>query len=109
MEELIGTQKPTHRIPDPAQAIATLEGVVPGLVALRREEPAVFGWEAAEVAVGTRLPSDFKALAEWYPAFELDDFLGVFVPRPGEWLDLAPTVTRAEELITTAPEDAPRG
>ncbi|MEU6243375.1 hypothetical protein [Streptomyces sp. NPDC047024] len=84
MEELIGTQKPTHRILDPAQAIATLEGVVPGLVALRREEPAVFGWEAVEVAIGTRLPSDFKALAEWYPAFELDDFLGVFVPRPGE-------------------------
>ncbi|MGV9337324.1 hypothetical protein [Streptomyces sp. NPDC003688] len=44
MEELMGTQKPAHRILGPDEAIAVLEGVVPGLVALRRSEPAVFDW-----------------------------------------------------------------
>ncbi|WP_406083604.1 hypothetical protein [Streptomyces virginiae] len=84
MEELIGTQKPVRRILGPDEAIAVLERVVPGLVELRRQEPAVFDWQAVEEGLGTALRSDFKALAEWYPAFELDDFLGVFTPWPGE-------------------------
>ncbi|MEU4150704.1 hypothetical protein [Streptomyces sp. NPDC026659] len=111
MEELMGTQKPAHRILGPDEAIAVLEGVVPGLVALRRSEPAVFDWKAVEEALGTRLPSDFKALAEWYPAFELDDFLGVFLPWPGEEGDWAgegdgpysdyPADLRPPELVPT--------
>ncbi|MET9670607.1 hypothetical protein ABZY19_35465 [Streptomyces sp. NPDC006475] len=84
MEELIGTQRPVRRILGPAEAIAVLEHAVPGLVELRRQEPAVFDWRAVEEGLGTALPSDFKALAEWYPAFELDDFLGIFTPWPGE-------------------------
>ncbi|MGW6984117.1 hypothetical protein ACWGE1_32525 [Streptomyces sp. NPDC054932] len=84
MEELIGTQKPVRRILDPDEAIAVLERTVPGLVELRRQEPAVFDWKAVEERLGTALPSDFKSLAEWYPAFGLDDFLGVCTPWPGE-------------------------
>lgn len=84
MEELIGTQKPVRRILDPDEAIAALERVVPGLVELRRRERAVFDWHAVEERIGTALPSDFKALTEWYPAFELDDFLGLSAPLPGE-------------------------
>ncbi|MGE7384773.1 hypothetical protein ACQKM2_04610 [Streptomyces sp. NPDC004126] len=84
MEELIGTQKPLHRILGPDEAIAVLEGSVPNLVELRRKQPAAFDWSAVEEGLETALPSDFKSLAEWYPAFELDDFLGVFVPWPGE-------------------------
>ncbi|MFE0604953.1 hypothetical protein ACFW2T_25665 [Streptomyces sp. NPDC058892] len=84
MEELIGTQRPTHRMLDPAGAMAALERAVPGLVALRRQKPADFDWRAIEAEVGRGLPSDFKSLSEWYPAFGLDDFLSVQLPSPGE-------------------------
>ncbi|MFI5666609.1 hypothetical protein [Streptomyces sp. NPDC051704] len=84
MEELMGTQRPVRRIVRPDEAIALLERAVPGLAALRRQDPAVFDWRAVEAAIGTALPSDFKSLAEWYPAFELDEFLGVCTPLPGE-------------------------
>jgi hypothetical protein len=84
VEELIGTQKPVRRIPGPDEAIPVLERTVPGLVELRRQKPAVFDWRAVEESLGTALPSDFKSLAEWYPAFDLDDFLRVIVPWPGE-------------------------
>ncbi|MFI8365173.1 hypothetical protein ACIGD1_34100 [Streptomyces sp. NPDC085612] len=89
MEELIGTQRPAHRILDRAEAMAVLERTVPGLVALRRQKPAVFDWHAIEDEAGRALPSDFKALAEWYPAFGLDDFLHIMLPWPGEEADSA--------------------
>ncbi|MFI8388003.1 hypothetical protein [Streptomyces sp. NPDC085540] len=115
-EELIGTQKPVHRIPGPGEAIAVLERVVPGLVGIRRQEPAVYDWRAVEERLGTALPSDFKSLAEWYPAFELDDFLGLCVPWPGRegrWAkgrekeleggeDAGPTELRPAELASTS-------
>lgn len=75
VEELIGTQRPARRILAPDEAMAVLEHVVPGLVTLRRQRPAVFDWGAIEEEAGRTLPSDFKSLAEWYPAFGLDDFL----------------------------------
>ncbi|MGW6842076.1 hypothetical protein [Streptomyces sp. NPDC054958] len=84
MEELIGTQRPVRRILDPDEAIAVLERAVPGLVDRRRREPATFDWTAVEDVLGTVLPADFKCLSEWYPFFELDDFLGVFLPDSGE-------------------------
>ncbi|MEU4356260.1 hypothetical protein [Streptomyces virginiae] len=86
MEELIGTQKPVRRILGPAEAIAVLQRAVPGLVELRRQGPySTGGWSRrASERLCPALPSDFKALAEWYPAFELNDFLGVFTPWPGE-------------------------
>ncbi|MCX4529926.1 MULTISPECIES: hypothetical protein [unclassified Streptomyces] len=77
MDEVIGTQKPVRRILDPGEAIAVLEAAVPGLAVLRREERGVFDWRAVEEGIGRALPSDFKTLAEWYPAFHLDDFLTV--------------------------------
>ncbi|MFJ3827297.1 hypothetical protein ACIPWI_04950 [Streptomyces sp. NPDC090046] len=89
MEELIGTQKPVRRILDPEEAIAALERAVPGLVELRRRDRAAFDWPAVEEELKTALPSDFKALAEWYPAFELDDFLVLTTPLPGEESDRA--------------------
>lgn len=113
MTELTGTQRPARRILDCDEAIAVLERVVPGLVELRRREPAVFDWRAVEEGVGTALPADFKTLAEWYPAFELDDFLGVFTPWPGEegdWVGAKvkedgdpeyPTDLRPAELAST--------
>lgn len=105
MDELIGTQQPVRRILDPDEAIAALERAVPGLVELRRRERAVFDWPAVEEALGTALPSDFKALAEWYPAFELDDFLGLSTPLPGEESDRAKAWAR--ELEEGDPELRP--
>ncbi|MEW2418516.1 hypothetical protein AB0953_33215 [Streptomyces sp. NPDC046866] len=87
-EQLIGIQKPVRRILDPDEAIAVLERAVPGLVEHRRGEPAAYDWTAAE-ALGVALPADYKRLCELYPAFELDDFLGVFLPGPQEETDWA--------------------
>ncbi|MGW2583857.1 hypothetical protein ACWCYZ_21405 [Streptomyces virginiae] len=105
MEELIGTQKPVRRILDPDEAIAALERAVPGLLRLRRRERAVFDWHAIEERIGTALPSDFKALTEWYPAFELDDFLGLCSPLPGEEGDWATACAR--EFAGEGPELRP--
>ncbi|MFE5804503.1 hypothetical protein [Streptomyces sp. NPDC056491] len=105
MEELIGTQKPVRRILDPQEAIAALERAVPGLVELRRRDRAAFDWPAVEEELKTALPSDFKALAEWYPAFELDDFLVLTTPLPGEESDRAKEWAR--ELGGEGPELRP--
>jgi hypothetical protein len=40
-------------------------------------------WVALEAALGTALPSDFRALAEAYPVLVIDDFLMVSSPTPG--------------------------
>ncbi|MFE6840426.1 hypothetical protein ACFVFI_37090, partial [Streptomyces sp. NPDC057705] len=106
MEELIGTQKPARRILEPGEAIAVLESAVPGLVALRRQKPAVFDWEAVEEEAGRALPSDFKSLAEWYPAFGLDDFLHIMLPWPGEEAARAEAEgTRSERWDSDYPAD----
>lgn len=83
-DDLIGTQTPARRIDDPDEAIAVLERAVPGLLPHRRPEAAAVDWAMIESGLGTVLPADFKRLTEWYPAFRLDDFLVVALPRPGE-------------------------
>ncbi|MFE4752582.1 hypothetical protein ACFRFU_33285 [Streptomyces sp. NPDC056704] len=40
-------------------------------------------WAALEADLGTALPLDFRSLAEAYPILVVDDFLTVFLPRPG--------------------------
>ncbi|WP_234314255.1 MULTISPECIES: hypothetical protein [unclassified Streptomyces] len=105
MEKLIGAQKPVRRILDPDEAIAALERAVPGLVELRRKEPAVLDWHAVEKRIGTALPSDFKSLTEYYPPFELGDFLGLSGLLPGEEDDRAKAWTR--ELEGAGPEPRP--
>ncbi|MFJ9037742.1 hypothetical protein ACIRF8_14260 [Streptomyces sp. NPDC102406] len=40
-------------------------------------------WTALETRLGTALPSDFRALAEGYPALVIGDFLIVSLPAPG--------------------------
>ncbi|MFE7113634.1 hypothetical protein ACFU98_46505 [Streptomyces sp. NPDC057575] len=40
-------------------------------------------WTVLEAGLGTALPSDFRSLAEAYPAFVIDDFLMVSLPTPG--------------------------
>ncbi|OKI47487.1 hypothetical protein [Streptomyces sp. MJM1172] len=84
MDELIGVQRSVRRIVDADEAIAVLECAVPGLAGVRRGEPAVFDWVAAEDVLGSALPADFKRLCEWYPTFVLDDFMSPGLPWPGE-------------------------
>ncbi|MFJ3927603.1 hypothetical protein [Streptomyces sp. NPDC090022] len=115
MTELIGTQRPARRILDPHEALATLEQAVPGLVHHRRPAPAAYDWAAAEDVLGTALPTDFKTLAAWYPAVELDAFLTIASPDPGEegawarcqreeraWWD-------SDEATDLRPPELPRG
>ncbi|MEU2393517.1 SMI1/KNR4 family protein [Streptomyces sp. NPDC007369] len=75
---------PTRRITDPAEALAVLEGAVPGMVGHRRSTPAAVDWDLIERNLGTELPSDFKHLAEWYPTFDIGDDILVALPGPGE-------------------------
>ncbi|MFF2570982.1 SMI1/KNR4 family protein [Streptomyces sp. NPDC058084] len=83
-DELVSTQTPQRRVTDPEEALALLERAVPGLTDLRRPARAVIDWAGFEDGLGTRLPSDFKYLAEWYPTFDIGDFLLVRLPEPGE-------------------------
>ncbi|MER5765062.1 SMI1/KNR4 family protein [Streptomyces sp. NPDC002082] len=83
-DDFIGTQTPALRILDPDEAIAVLERAVPGLVDRRRAEPAALDWTVIEDGLSIVMPADFKRLAEWYPAFVLDDFLLVSLPDPGK-------------------------
>ncbi|MGW0607437.1 SMI1/KNR4 family protein [Streptomyces sp. NPDC002640] len=82
--ELVSTQTPHRRITDPEEALTLLERAVPGLTALRRPTRAVIDWAGLEQGLGTRLPSDFKHLAEWYPAFDIGGFLLVRIPERGQ-------------------------
>ncbi|WP_151772129.1 SMI1/KNR4 family protein [Streptomyces abyssomicinicus] len=82
-EELTDTQTPRRRVTDPEEALALLERAVPGLTGLRRPARAVIDWTMFEEGLGTRLPSDFKHLAEWYPTFDIGGFLLVALPEPG--------------------------
>jgi hypothetical protein len=84
MDDPIGTQTPGRRITDPAASLRALERAVPGLVGLRRPEPATLDWASLEGGLGTALPADLKLLAALYPTFALGDFLLVGLPEPGE-------------------------
>ncbi|MGW0140185.1 hypothetical protein [Streptomyces calvus] len=83
MDDLVGTQAPGCRSTDPAESVAELERVLPGLVAHRLPTPASVDWPRLESVLGTALPADYKLLCELYPTFELSDFLRVGGPAPG--------------------------
>ncbi|MGW7309276.1 SMI1/KNR4 family protein [Streptomyces sp. NPDC054835] len=83
-DALVSTQTPQRRITDPEEALALLERAVPGLTDLRRPARAVIDWTGFEEGLGTRIPADFKYLAEWYPTFDIGGFLLVRLPEPGE-------------------------
>ncbi|GAV38838.1 SMI1/KNR4 family protein [Streptomyces acidiscabies] len=88
MEDLIGTQHPDRHLA-PAEAIAALEAAVPGLTYHRRTSATPPDWARIEGTLGTRLPADFRLLAENYPSFGLGNFLHVPLPEPGreaDWL-----------------------
>ncbi|MFH8622916.1 hypothetical protein ACH4A8_13590 [Streptomyces vietnamensis] len=63
--------------------IEELEAVLPAMVPWRAAAGRGVDWAVLDAALGTALPSDFRALAEAYPVLVVDDFLTVSVPRPG--------------------------
>ncbi|MEU9086188.1 hypothetical protein [Streptomyces sp. NPDC048357] len=84
MDALIGTQVPRQRLTDPASAVAALEQAVPGLALLRRTAPAGIDWARVEECLTTKLPADYKLLANSYPSLAFGDFLCVGFPNPGQ-------------------------
>ncbi|WP_234317257.1 SMI1/KNR4 family protein [Streptomyces sp. NRRL WC-3744] len=64
-------------------SLEELEAALPPMTPWRVPAGRRVDWAALEAALGTALPSDFRALAEAYPALAIDDFLVVSSPRPG--------------------------
>ncbi|WP_353940943.1 SMI1/KNR4 family protein [Streptomyces sp. HUAS MG91] len=60
-----------------------LEAALPVMTRWRVAAGRGVDWAALEATLGTALPSDFRSLAEAYPALVVGDFLSVSVPRPG--------------------------
>ncbi|MFD7258847.1 hypothetical protein [Streptomyces sp. NPDC059874] len=81
MDDLIGTQVPRQRLTDPASAVAALEQAVPGLALLRRTAPAGIDWALVEECLNTKLPSDYKLLANSYPEESAADTADELVAR----------------------------
>ncbi|MEU2249339.1 SMI1/KNR4 family protein [Streptomyces sp. NPDC019224] len=119
MDDLVGTQTPARRLTDPAEAVAELERVLPGLAAHRLPTPPGVDWPRLEAALGTALPADYKLLCDRYPAFELSDFLSVGRPTPGNevaWAEdtddleiLAEWCEDADLTLPLRPYPAPAG
>ncbi len=91
-------QAPVVRWGDPYEALAALEGAVPGLLALRGGAAGRVDWAVVERGLGTALPGDFKLLAEVYPPLLFGDYLSFWTPRPGAeeaWVKASPSALGA--------------
>ncbi|MGW5280933.1 SMI1/KNR4 family protein [Streptomyces collinus] len=64
-------------------SIEALEAALPAMTRWRVPGGRDVDWAVLEAALGTALPSDFRALAEAYPVLVVDDFLVVSAPAPG--------------------------
>ncbi|MCX4489930.1 hypothetical protein OG890_39260 [Streptomyces anulatus] len=65
-------------------SLQELEEAVPALLDIRCAEPRGVDWDFIRHETGVALPPDFIALAEVYPRFVVDDFLGMHIPSPGK-------------------------
>ena len=54
------------------------------MLEIRSAERRSIDWEYIRRETGVGLPPDFIALAEAYPPFTVDDFLGLHIPSPGK-------------------------
>ncbi|GAA3893314.1 MULTISPECIES: SMI1/KNR4 family protein [Streptomyces] len=106
MDDFAGTQAPRCRLIDPAESVAELERVLPGLVAHRLPTPVHIDWLRLEGLLGTALPADYKLLCERYPAFELSDFMLVGGPRPGAEAGWVQDAHEELEIVAEWCEDA---
>ncbi|WP_285740894.1 SMI1/KNR4 family protein [Kitasatospora phosalacinea] len=106
MDDLVGTQAPCRRLTVPNEAVVELERAVPGLASHRLPVPQSFDWSRLEGELGTALPADYKLLCEYYPRFELSDFMCVSRPMPGEEVAWAHGTHETLEIIAEWCEDA---
>ncbi len=65
-------------------SLRELEEAVPALLDIRSVERRSIDWAFIRREIGVVLPPDFVALAEAYPPFTVDDFLGLHLPSPGK-------------------------
>ncbi|MEV6594611.1 hypothetical protein [Streptomyces acidicola] len=65
-------------------SLQQLEEELPTLVDIRANEQRRIDWNFITEETGIVFPWDFMALAEAYPPFTVDEFLGIRVPTPGE-------------------------
>ncbi|MFJ9871116.1 SMI1/KNR4 family protein [Streptomyces sp. NPDC101165] len=80
------------------QRVEALEAALPAMTPWRVTAGRSVDWAALEAALGTALPSDFRALAEAYPVLVVDDFLTVSAPPPGREAAWASGV-REDEIL----------
>ncbi|MFJ3992510.1 SMI1/KNR4 family protein [Streptomyces sp. NPDC090032] len=78
--------------------IEELEAALPSMTQWRVEAGRSVDWAALEAALGTALPSDYRALAEAYPVLVIDDFVMVSVPTPGAEVAWA-SASRNDEIL----------
>ncbi|MEV5085526.1 hypothetical protein AB0K74_44760 [Streptomyces sp. NPDC056159] len=65
-------------------SLQQLEEALPALLDIREDERRSIDWDLISAETGVVFPSDFVALAEVYPRFTIDEFLGLHIPTPGE-------------------------
>jgi hypothetical protein len=65
-------------------SLEQLEEALPALLDIKAEAPRRIDWRFITEETGIALPPDFVDLAEAYPPFTVDEFLGLHIPEPGE-------------------------
>jgi len=80
-------------------SIERLESVTPGLRERRLPRPKGIDWNVVSQGLGTKLPSDYVQLAEYYPGIVLADFLFVTRPTPGAEQDFVASVRTNLEVL----------
>ena len=63
--------------------VARLLAALPGLEDSRMQRPNAIDWGRIERILGIEFPVDYKEIAEWYPPFEICEFISIGVPRAG--------------------------
>lgn len=64
--------------------LSHLEQVIPELIRARPGRVRAVDFEQIQALLGVSLPSDYQELVRAYPTFEIDQFLRVWSPTPGE-------------------------
>ncbi|WP_406104501.1 hypothetical protein OG698_20135 [Streptomyces sp. NBC_01003] len=65
-------------------SLQQLEEALPALLDIRADGPRGVDWNFLAEETGVVFPADFVELAEAYPRFTVDEFLGLHIPTPGE-------------------------
>ncbi|GAA2694679.1 hypothetical protein GCM10010400_70410 [Streptomyces aculeolatus] len=64
--------------------LENLERVLPDMLEIREPRPRDIDWAAVAREFGTDFPEDYKELAAFYGSIEIDEYVGIASPDPGE-------------------------